>query len=362
VTGVGASARELELVPPRAVPEGGPEPVRLGISACLLGREVRYDGTHARDRFVTDELGRWVEWVPGCPEVAIGLGTPRPPIRLERREGGVRLIERDGEEDLTERMREHAEARVRALRRAGISGYVLKSRSPSCGMERVKVWPAEQRRPDGGRRGEGGLQGEARGKGERPPTRDGVGVFAAVLKERMPHLPLEEEGRLNDPGLRENFVARVFAYWRWRHLLAAGPSRGGLMTYHRRHKFLIMSREPDAVSDLGRMLGSAGKDEDPGELADRYMDRFTAAMERVPTRKRHTNVLQHVAGYLSDELDEGDRRELEGVIHDYRTGLVPLVVPITLLRHHLRRLGQAYLEEQVYLRPHPHELMLLNRV
>lgn len=345
MTGVGASARDLEFVGPRAVSEEGPEPVRLGISACLLGREVRYDGTHARDRFVTDELGRWVVWVPGCPEVAIGLGTPRPPIRLERLDAGVRLVERDGEEDLTERMRAHSEARVEALGKAGISGYVLKSRSPTCGMERVKVWEEDV----------------AKGGG-RAPTRDGVGIFASVLKERMPHLPLEEEGRLNDPGLRENFVARVFAYWRWRHLLAAGPTRRDLMTYHRRHKFLLMSREPDAVSELGRLLGSSEKGADPRALAERYMDRFTRAMQRVPTRKRHTNVLQHVAGYLSDDLDAGDRRELEGVIHDYRAGLVPVVVPITLLRHHLRRLGQDYLEEQVYLRPHPHELMLLNRV
>lgn len=336
---VGAAARDLELVPPASVPGEGPEPVRLGISACLLGREVRYDGGHARDRFVTDELGRWVEWVPGCPEVAIGLGTPRPAIRLERRDGEVRLVERGGDEDLTERMRAHAEARVEALRSAGISGYVLKNRSPTCGMERVKVH-----------------------EGEGAPRRDGVGVFAAVLKERMPHLPLEEEGRLNDAALRENFVARIFAYWRWRNLVASGPSRGRLMAYHRRHKYLLMSREPAAVAELGRLLGEAGRDDDVEALADRYMDRFTEAMRHTPTRKRHTNVLQHVAGYLSDGLEAGDRRELEGVIHDYRVGLVPLVVPITLVRHHLRRLGQTYLEEQVYLRPHPHELMLLNRV
>ncbi len=335
----GAAASEMEFVRPEAVPPDGPDPIRLGISACLLGREVRYDGTHSRDRFLTDELGKWVVWVPGCPEVAIGLGTPRPAIRLERRDGATRLVQRDGAEDLTDRMREHAEARIEALRNAGISGYVLKNRSPTCGMERVKVWE------------EGGM-----------PSRDGVGVFARVLMERMPHLPVEEEGRLNDPALRENFVARLFAYWRWRELLAAGASRPRLFDYHRRHKFLLMSREPAAVQELGRLLGTADASVDPADLAERYMDRFTRAMKTTPTRKKHTNVLQHVAGYLSDELDGGDRRELSETIHDYRTGLVPLVVPITLLRHHLRRIGQSYLEEQVYLRPHPHELMLLNRV
>ena len=335
----GSVASEMEFVRPDAVTADGPDPIRLGISACLLGREVRYDGTHSRDRFLTDELGKWVVWVPGCPEVAIGLGTPRPAIRLERRDGETRLVQRDGDDDLTDPMREHAEARTEALREAGISGYVLKNRSPTCGMERVKVWQ------------EGGM-----------PTRDGVGVFARVLTERMPHLPVEEEGRLNDPALRENFVARVFAHWRWRKLMAAGPSRSRLFDYHRRHKFLLMSREPAAVQELGHLLGGADGSVGAGELADRYMDRFTRAMKTTPTRKKHTDVLQHVAGYLSEDLDTGDRGELSETIHEYRKGLVPLVVPVTLLRHHLRRVGQSYLEEQVYLRPHPHELMLLNRV
>ncbi len=284
-------------------------------------------------------------WVPGCPEVAIGLGTPRPAIRLERRGGETRLVERDGGEDLTERMREHAEARVEQLRKAGISGYVLKNRSPTCGMERVKVWDED------GEVGEDGM-----------PTRDGVGVFAGVLMERMPNLPVEEEGRLNDPSLRENFVARLFAYWRWRTAVVPGPTLRRLFAYHRRHKFLLMSREPGAVHELGRLLGTASGSGDTEELTHRYMDRFTRAMRTTPTRKKHTNVLQHVAGYLSDDLDAGDRRELAETIHDYRAGLVPLVVPITLLRHHLRRIGQSYLEDQAYLRPHPHELMLLNRV
>lgn len=326
-------------MPPKAVGPDSPDPLRLGISACLLGREVRYDGTHSRDRFLTDGLGRWVVWVPGCPEVAIGLGIPRPAIRLESRGEEIRLVERDGEEDFTDRMRDHSESRVETLKSAGISGYVLKSQSPTCGMERVKVWR------------EGGM-----------PTRDGVGVFAGVLMERMPHLPVEEEGRLNDPALRENFVARIFAYWRWRKVVASGPSRSDLFAYHRRHKFLLMSREPGAVKELGRLLGNADRNAGPEALAASYMDRFTTAMKRTPTTKKHTNVLQHVAGYLSDQLDSGDRRELAETIHDYRRGLVPLVVPITLLRHHLRRIGQSYLEEQVYLRPHPHELMLLNRV
>ena len=329
----------MEFVPPKAAGPDGPDPLRLGISACLLGREVRYDGTHSLDRFLTDDLGRWVVWVPGCPEVAIGLGIPRPAIRLEERGDVVRLVRREGGEDITDRMRTHSEARVEALREADLSGYVLKNRSPTCGMERVKVWR------------EGGM-----------PTRDGVGVFARVLMERMPHLPVEEEGRLNDPALRENFVARVFAHRRWRDTVAAGPTRSDLLDYHRRHKFLLMSREPAAVQELGRLLARADRTADPEALAEAYMDRFSAAMSRTPTTKKHTNVLQHVAGFLSDELDSGDRRELTETIRDYHRGLVPLVVPITLLRHHLRRIGQDYLEEQVYLRPHPHELMLLNRV
>lgn len=320
---------------------GAPEPLRLGISSCLLGQNVRYDGGHKRNSFLMEVLGRYVEWVNVCPEVDIGLGTPRPPIRLERRPGsGVRLVMPDTGDDLTERMNEYAAHKVDALRAERLAGYVLKSGSPSCGMERVRLYD------DNG-----------------VPSRDGVGLFAEVLKRRWPGLPVEEEGRLHDPRLRENFITRIFARGRWLELEAMGFSMHGLTSFHARHKYLLMSRDPEGARALGRLLGDAGGSDEPIErVAAAYETGFHQALQHLPSIGRHTNVLQHLAGYVSDAIDDGDRAELGEAIQGYRSGLVPLIVPVVLLRHYVRRLGVDYLADQVYLEPHPHELMLLNHV
>jgi uncharacterized protein YbgA (DUF1722 family)/uncharacterized protein YbbK (DUF523 family) len=316
------------------------ESIRIGISSCLLGQKVRYDGGHKRDRFATDVLEPFVEWVPLCPEIEIGLGIPRPTIRLERRpEGGERLVMPSTGEDLTRPMADWAESRVGTLLELDLCGYILKKDSPSCGMERVKVYDSN------------GV-----------PARDGTGVFAEVLLRRAPHLPVEEEGRLNDPRLRENFIARVFACRRWKQLKKEGLTRAGLMDFHARHKYLCMARNQAGMRRLGRLLGSAGKADSTAGLARAYLDEFSAVMRRPPSRKGHTNALQHLAGYVSDELDPADRAELTTAIDDYRQGLLPLIVPLTLVRHHARRQDQKYLLEQAYLSPHPHELMLLNHV
>lgn len=314
--------------------------LRIGISTCLLGQNVRYDGGHKRNAFLMNTLGDYVEWVPVCPEVDIGLGTPRPPIRLERAaEGGVRLVMPDRDEDLTERMRAYAEERVERLRSEGLAGYVLKSGSPSCGMERVKLWD-----PNG------------------VPSRDGVGLYAEALRRSLPQLPTEEEGRLHDARLRENFITRIFARGRWLDFLAGGLTMHGLMTFHSRHKYLLMSRDPGAARELGRLLGTTEGDAGVEALGTAYEEGFSRALEFLPSRGRHTNVLQHMAGYVSDDIDAGDRAELAAAIDGYRTGLVPLIVPVTLLRHYVRRLEVEYLADQVYLDPHPHEMMLLNHV
>ena len=321
-----------------------PRRVRIGVSSCLLGQKVRYDGQHKRDRLLTDLLGAYVEWVPVCPEVEIGLGIPRPTIRLERRsqggERGTRLVMPSTGDDLTATMAAYAERRVAELRRADLAGYVLKKDSPSCGMERVKVWE-----PEGG-----------------APSREGRGVFAEALLARMPELPVEEEGRLNDPLLRENFVARVYAYDRWREAEKAGWTRAALMRFHERHKLMLMARNQSGMRRLGRLLGESGRRDDTGGLVRAYLEGFTEAMRRPPTRRGHTNVLQHMAGYVSDLLDPGDRQELTATVDQYRRGLVPLIVPVTLLRHYVRRYDVEYLKGQHYLEPHPHELMLLNHV
>lgn len=315
------------------------EPVRIGISACLLGEHVRWDGGHKRNRFLTDIFGRFVEWVPVCPEVESGMGVPREPIRLVRERGELRMIAEKSGRDYTKMMRAWAKRRVCELAGMGLCGYVLKKDSPSCGMKRVRVYG-----PRGG-----------------PASRSGRGLFAQVLMEELESLPVEEEGRLEDPRLRENFVERVFAYRRLRSLMARGVSMGRLVAFHTAHKLSLLSHSPSEYQALGRLVAQ-GKRLRRGDLLRRYAAGFMRALSRPATARRHVNVLHHLLGYLREHLDGEDRAELLKVIEDYRTGLVPLIVPLTLVRHHIRRLKVEYLEGQVYLEPHPKELMLRNHV
>jgi uncharacterized protein YbgA (DUF1722 family)/uncharacterized protein YbbK (DUF523 family) len=315
------------------------DPIRLGISSCLLGAEVRYDGGHKRDTFLVGTLGRFVEWVPICPEVEVGMGTPREPIRLVRAAEAIRLLGSRSGDDWTERMERFARARVEKLVPLGLSGYVLKKDSPSCGMTRVKVFPS------------------APGVSERT----GTGLFAAALMARCPSLPVEEDGRLLDPRLRENFVERVFAYHRLQATFARRWTVGDLVRFHTAHKLVLLAHEPTAYTALGRLVASASS-APRAEVRASYERGFMAALAKVATPGRHANVLQHMAGYFKKDLDEDSRAELQQLIDDHRRGLVPLVVPVTLVRHHVRRLGVSYLAGQVYLSPHPKELALRNHV
>jgi uncharacterized protein YbgA (DUF1722 family)/uncharacterized protein YbbK (DUF523 family) len=316
-----------------------PETIRLGVAACLLGDEVRYDGGHKRDPFLVDTLGPFVEWVRVCPEVEMGLGVPRPPIRLVGDDADApRLVVEKTGEDLTDRMKRWAAGRVTELDRLGLHGYVLKRGSPSCGLVRVRVY------------GEGGM-----------PGRVGRGLFAAALTETLPLLPVEEEGRLTDPGIRENFIERVFAAARWQAFTAARPRVRDLVAFHAAHKFAILAHSPRDYAGLGRLVAGAGPRLALETLAT-YGAGFMQALAVRATRARHVNVLQHLAGFMKRQLTDDERAELVEVIAEYRGSLVPLVVPLTLLRHHIRRLGLAYLADQVYLSPHPKELMLRNHV
>jgi uncharacterized protein YbgA (DUF1722 family)/uncharacterized protein YbbK (DUF523 family) len=313
-------------------------PLRIGVSACLLGREVRHDGGHKRDRFLTDVLGAYVEWVPVCPEVEVGMSVPRPSIRLAQDGDTLQLVEPRTGTDHTRAMQTYATRRVHDLESLELCGYVLKKDSPSCGMERVKVWHA---------------RGQA--------TRNGRGLFAAALIERFGTLPVEEEGRLCDASLRENFVERIFAYRRLRALFRPRWTTGELVAFHTAHKLLLLAHSEVDYRRLGRLVAEAKKLERT-ELRDRYEHGFMSGLAKLATARRHTNVLQHMVGYLRDGLDASDRAELASLIEDYRLGLVPLVVPLALLRHHVRRLDVAYLRDQLYLDPHPKELMLRNHV
>jgi uncharacterized protein YbgA (DUF1722 family)/uncharacterized protein YbbK (DUF523 family) len=313
-------------------------PIRIGISACLLGQPVRFDGGHKRDAFLTEMFSRFVEWVPVCPEVESGLGTPREAMRLVRLKDGVRLLTVRTGIDLTAPLERLSRSRVSALACEDLSGYVLKKDSPSCGLERVKVYDQH---------------GSA--------ARDGRGLFAATLVAAFPNLPIEEEGRLADFRLRDNFVERVFAYWRVRNLFAEPWTVGDLVRFHTTHKLLLLAHAPDAYRALGRLVaGACGL---PRRVLERrYVDGFMRALAKLATTGRHTNVLQHMAGYFKNRLDIVSKRELAESIADYSRGLVPLVVPITLIGHHVRMLDVTYLAGQTYLQPHPKELMLRNRV
>lgn len=312
--------------------------IRVGVSSCLLGSEVRFDGGHKRNDFLAETLGRFVEFVPVCPEVESGMGVPRESVKLVRAKDGVRMVGNKSGTDFTATMNGFAKRRVSALAAEGLSGYVLKKDSPSCGMERVRVYAAS------------GM-----------PARDGVGMFAAALMERYPNLPVEEEGRLSDARLRENFIERVFAYHRSQDFFADRWSLGALVAFHTAHKLVLLAHQPAAYTELGRFVAGA-KGVARGEIRRHYEDRFMAALKRLATPARHVNVMQHMAGYFRSHLDDESRREMAALIEDYRNGLVPLIVPLTLIRHYVRKFNVTYLAGQVYLNPHPKELMLLNHV
>jgi uncharacterized protein YbgA (DUF1722 family)/uncharacterized protein YbbK (DUF523 family) len=314
------------------------QPIRIGISSCLLGNAVRWNGGHKRDPFLVDQLARFVEWVPVCPEVEAGMGVPRETVQLVVREGAVHLVASRSGEDWTARMRAFAARRIRILEGLDLCGFVLKKASPSCGLERVPV------------RNERGM-----------PRKNGRGLFAEALVGAQELLPVEEEGRLHDPRLRENWLERVFAYRRLRSLFTGRWSRRGLVAFHTAHKLQLMAHAPGRHAELGRVVAEA-KALGRTVTRERYERGFMEVLGRIATPRRHVNVLHHVLGILRDGLDPADRHELLGLIEDYGRGLVPLVVPITLIRHHVARLGVSYLAGQVYLEPHPRELMLRNHV
>lgn len=311
---------------------------KIGISACLLGNPVRFNGGHKQSSLCSDVLARHVEFVPLCPEVAIGLGTPREPIRLvgepdnPRARGTVR-----SELDVTDALA--AYGRQMATQLDDISGYILMQKSPSCGMERVKVYR------DNGHTVPGG----------------GTGIFARALMEARPDLPVEEDGRLNDPVLRENFLTRVYAYAQWQRLVQTGLTRKAIVDFHSRYKYQLMAAHPQQYRALGRMVANL-RDCSVQEFAPGYFSQFMQALKRPATRGTHSNVLQHLSGYLKNALAPEDRREMRRLIDQYRAGIVPLVVPLTLLKHHFRRHPHHYIERQAYLQPHPEDLSLRNGI
>ena len=311
-------------------------PLRLGISRCLLGDEVRFDRGHKRDQFLTDVLGRYVEWVPVCPEVEAGLGIPREAMRLVGNPQHPRLVTITSKHDHTTAFEAMVEGRLDSLRKLNLSGFVFKRGSPSCGMERVRVYT-----PQG------------------MPSHSGAGIFAKAFRDEFPLIPVEEEGRLCDAALRENFIERVFCYHRFQDLLHNTLTRQALIHFHTIHKYLLLAHSQQRYEAMGRLVGQVERHR-LKELLFQYGDLFMKTLEMKATVRKHVNVLHHIVGHFKGRLKAHEKVELLGVIDDYHRGLMPLIVPLTLVKHYVQVFDVGYIRDQVYLNPHPKELMLRN--
>ncbi|GAB3370318.1 2-thiouracil desulfurase family protein [Azotobacter armeniacus] len=291
---------------------------KIAISACLLGEPVHFNAGHKESPLCSRILANHFDLVPLCPEMAIGLDMPRQPTRLVGDPASPRAVGTAGE-------------------LGDLDGFIFMQKTPSCGLERVKVYRDDGQTVPGGARG----------------------LFAAAFCARRPDLPVEEDGRLHDPVLRENFITRVFVHADWRQLLGRGLSRQAILDFHARHKYLLMASHPQQYRALGRLLGEIGQHA-PEEFGPRYLIQLMAALRQCASRGSHGNVLQHLCGYLRPALNPDERKELQRLIEQYRLGILPLVVPLTLLKHHFRRHPHPYVARQVYLQPHPEELGLRN--
>ncbi len=315
-----------------------PDKIPIGISTCLLGENVRYNGGNALDRFLRDTLGRYVHYVPVCPEVECGMGVPRETLRLTGNPQKPRLMTTKTNIDHTQRMEAWAYRRVAALQAEDICGFIFKSDSPSSGMERVKVYDDK------------GM-----------PRKIGVGIFARIFMEYFPLTPVEEDGRLHDPLLRENFIERIFTYRRYREAIRKKPLIRSLVEFHTKNKLLLMAHSPKYLKQMGALVAHAGE-MTAAEIVKQYEQLLMAAMALKPSPAKHTNVLHHITGYFKKNLSADEKQELLDVIDQYRRELIPLIVPVTLLKHYVRKYDEPYLKEQVYLNPHPRELQLRNHV
>lgn len=314
-------------------------PLTLGVSACLMGENVRSNGGHARDHFLTRDLGPWVRFVSVCPEAEAGMGTPRETVRLVGTLAAQRMVGTKSGRDWTETMTTWGARRAEELAPSGLDGFVLKKASPSCGLMRVRLYDAN------------GV-----------PSHVAQGLWAQALAQRFPLLPLEEDGRLHDPRLRENFIERLFVFRRWRQLLASEPRMKDLVAFHAAHKLALLAHSPSRYRELGRLAAQHESLDLPARL-ERYGALLMETLRVLATPGRHANVLGHLLGFIKETLPARDKADLLALIADHRAGLVPLIVPVTLLKHHLARHPVPdWVSIQTYLNPYPRELMLRNHV
>lgn len=312
--------------------------IKLAISSCLVGNKVRYDGGHKRSKYCLDIMGDWFEFQPICPEMGVGMPTPRPPIHLVASDNGIRVkMVGDHSVDHTDALKKYAHTQLSSIN--DISGYVVIRNSPSCGMERVKVYHSNG----------------------NPSNQSSSGVYIAEIMRLRPELPVEEEGRLSDPKLRENFISRVFAYHEWQNMVLKSPSFNKLITFHSRYKYMIMAHSYQSYKDLGRLVANDGS-KTIETLITEYEELLMRSLKKIASSKSHTNVLYHILGYLKRDISTDAKQELIKVIEQYRQGIVTLIVPITLINHYINQFGSAYINNQAYLNPYPIELGLRNYI
>jgi len=312
--------------------------IKVGVSSCLLGEKVRWNGDHKQDLYVKNLLGQFFEWVPTCPEVEIGMGIPRETVQLTGDPSTPRMIGNASGTDWTSRMNRYSKKRSVELGTMGLCGYIFKNRSPSCGIARIKVY---------------GDDGN--------PTPNGRGLFANAFMQQHTLVPVEDEGRLHDARIRENFITRVFAYNRLAHLLGDRLSRKALVEFHTTHKFLLLAHSRKHYNVLGKLVANA-KQFSSSKLKRCYAEGFMQTLTFKTSAKKNADVLYHMLGFFKKLLSNVEKQDVIEAIEDYRKGMVPLIVPVTLVKHHVRRHKVAYLADQVYLNPHPKELMLRNHV
>ena len=325
-------------ITPDTIGEAAPERIKLGVSQCLMGENVRYDGGHQLDRFIRDTLGQYVDFVPVCPEVECGMPVPREAMRLTGNPESPRLMTIRTRKDLTEQMLTWAHQKVAELAEMELCGYIFKSNSPSSGMERVKVY-----------------------NDKGMPEKTGVGLFARAFMDRFPLLPVEDEGRLHDPKLRENFIESIFVLKQWRETCEKQKTVGNLVQFHTRNKLLLLSHSQKHYREMGKLVGH-GKEYPVETLYEQYEALLLEALRLKTTVKKNVNVLHHMMGYFKKDLSADEKQELLDIISDYHRGLIPLIVPVTLFNHYVRKYDEPYLNEQTYLNPHPVALKLRNHV
>ncbi|MCG9575119.1 DUF523 and DUF1722 domain-containing protein [Vibrio tubiashii] len=308
--------------------------IKIGISSCVLGERVRFDSGHKLSKFVTKELTPYFEFVPVCPEVGSGMPVPRPTIRLMSNEDRIALVEtKDPTKEHTQAVVDYSKSKVIELEREQLCGYIVCAKSPTCGMERVKVYK------------------------KNSAENVGVGLYTNELMKAMPWLPVEEDGRLNDPVLKENFITRIYTLKDFYDSIDDEPTRGKIVAFHSRYKLTLMAHHPTSYKELGKLVANV-KDYDIEEFYKLYRQGLMAAMTHRASRKNNTNVLMHLQGYFKRALSRSQKKELVQVIEDYRVGLLPLLAPLTLIKHYLAAHPDSYLEDQAFLQPHPQELRL----